>query len=182
MHTGGLAADFGKASSYIEREQIYVLLGEFIESTRDIIPKTPVPSFVGIFTSRALLILQNPVHFLYGKINRFLNKGPPWKLAKIPSYWIDKILLNQPDDDDAHRDEVKWLLDTMIDGLRSKEVSSATLTEQQNVAESGSQSLGYGNIPTLWCLRALPLTLLIAIPVGTPSENDHTINFPGYLR
>lgn len=115
-------ANLVKTSPYVEWEQIYVLLGEFVETTRDMIPDRPVPCFVGVFTSRALLVLANPVHFLYGKMNKFLNKGPPWRIAKVPSYWIDKVLLHQPEDDDAHQEEVEWLLDTMIDGLRTKEV------------------------------------------------------------
>ena len=69
-------------------------------------------------------MLTNPVHFLYGKINRYLNKGPPWVISKLPSYWIDKIVLNPPENDNAHEEEVDWLLDTMIEGLRTTEVGN----------------------------------------------------------
>lgn len=42
----------------------------------------------------------------------------------MPSYWIDKVLLNPPGNDNAHGEELEleWLLDTMIQGLRTKEV------------------------------------------------------------
>ena len=111
-----------KASSFIEWEQVYILLGELVESTRQTISEKAVPSFVGAFTSRALLVLTDPVHFLYGKINVYLNKGPPWSISKLPSYWIDKVLLNPPENDTAHEEELEWLLDTMVGGLRNKGV------------------------------------------------------------
>jgi hypothetical protein len=71
-------------------------------------------------------------------VNRFLNKGPRWEIGKIPSYWIDKILLREPEYDDGHYVEVSWLLDTFIDGLRSpkvdliqREISPCMLTDSR---------------------------------------------------
>lgn len=68
------------------------------------------------------MVLTDPLHELYGKVNKFLNRGPQWEIAKLPSYWIDKILLNESDYDDSHHNEVSWLLDLFIGGLRSKKV------------------------------------------------------------
>ncbi|KAI9724127.1 MAG: hypothetical protein M1812_000846 [Candelaria pacifica] len=107
-----------EASSYSEKQQIYLLLGELIDTTEEYFSTQPMESFVGVFARCALLVLKDPLHPLYGKVNRFLNKSPTWHVEKIPSYWVDKILLHPPDDDDAHYREVEWLLDTFTDGLR----------------------------------------------------------------
>ena len=61
---------------------------------------------------------------MYIKVNKFLNKGPPWNVTKLPSYWIDKVMLHPPSDDDSHHREVEWLLDALLDGLRTPSVSS----------------------------------------------------------
>ena len=73
---------------------------------------------------KAVTILHNPLDFMYAKINRFLNKSPSWTVSRLPSYWIDKILLMPPEIDNAHYREVGWLLDTLIEGLRTQEVSN----------------------------------------------------------
>lgn len=59
---------------------------------------------------------------MYTKINRFLNKSPQWATGKLPSYWVDKILLNPPTNDDAHHEEMDWLIGALTDGLRTAEV------------------------------------------------------------
>ncbi len=64
---------------------------------------------------------------MYTKINRFLNRSPQWNVVKLPSYWVDKILLHPSTDDDTHYEEVKWVLDALIDGLRTKAVSSPSV-------------------------------------------------------
>ena len=61
---------------------------------------------------------------MYEKINKFLNRSPFWDTAKLPSYWIDKILLQPPIDDDGHYLEVEWLLDALLDGLQTATVSN----------------------------------------------------------
>ena len=61
---------------------------------------------------------------MYTKINKFLHRGPEWNLGKMPSYWADKILLHPPTEDDGYRMEVEWLLDFLVDGLRTPEVCS----------------------------------------------------------
>ncbi|KAI9789430.1 MAG: hypothetical protein M1835_001673, partial [Candelina submexicana] len=108
-----------EASSYSEKQQIYLLLGELVDTTEEHSLTQPLQSFVGVFATRALLVLKDPLHPLYGKLNKFLNKGPSWNIEKIPSYWVDKILVHPPDHDDAHYKEIEWLLDTFTDGLRT---------------------------------------------------------------
>lgn len=75
-----------------------------------------------------LQILADPLHKLYGKVNAFLHKGPRWEVGKIPSYWIDKILFNEPEQDDGYHQEVSWLLDLFVRGLCSEQVSVPAFT------------------------------------------------------
>lgn len=41
----------------------------------------------------------------------------------MPSYWVDQILMHLPTNDDAHYKEIGWLLDLLIEGLRTEAVS-----------------------------------------------------------
>ena len=95
-----------------------LLLSELTESAKGNISADPLPYFAGIIAARSLLVLDKPLNFMYTKVNKFLNKSPEWNIAKLPSYWVGKILLAPPTDDDAHHREIAWLLDTLIDGLR----------------------------------------------------------------
>jgi len=63
---------------------------------------------------------MDPQHFLYGKINQFLNNGPSWDLDKIPL--LHSILIREPDGDRTYYKEVEWLLDTLDAGLRWRKV------------------------------------------------------------
>lgn len=102
-----------------------MLLGELSETVGQWPTQSMIPPSVGVFASHALDIVTNPLHILYGKMNKFLNKGPAWNISKIPHYWVDKILLQPPDNDDAHGAEVEWLLKTLFDGLRTEEVGNS---------------------------------------------------------
>ena len=95
-----------------------------MESARSTISTDPLPYFVGVIAARSVLILNSPLHFMYTKINKFLNKSPEWNISKLPSYWIGKIILTPPTEDDAHHREVAWLLDALIDGLRTASVTA----------------------------------------------------------
>ena len=112
-----------KTSGYSEWQQVYLLLGELSESARSIIPSGPLPSFASVLAAKCLLVLNEPLHYMFTKVNKFLNKGPEWNVKKLPSYWIDRVLLHPPVEDDAHHREVAWVLDILIDGLRTPLVS-----------------------------------------------------------
>ncbi|KAL8686150.1 MAG: hypothetical protein Q9218_007312, partial [Villophora microphyllina] len=109
------------ASSYSEREPLYLLTGELVETVKDSISDTALPYFAGVMVTELSQILADPLHFLYAKVNKFLNKGPTWKVEKLPSYWVEQILMRVPTVDDAHYKEISWLLDVLVDGLRSPE-------------------------------------------------------------
>ena len=115
--------DMMKESDWTDALQIYMLLGEVIETVEHLVSETPFPHFAGVFASRSYLILAAPLHPLYTKINNFVHKGPQWKVDKLPSYWIDKIILQPPTEDDGYRAEIEWLLDILLDGLRTANVS-----------------------------------------------------------
>ena len=68
-------------------------------------------------------MLSNPLHFMYTKANEFLNRAPEWNVAKLPSYWVDRILMNSPTNGDGYHQEVEWLLEGLIDGLRTSTVN-----------------------------------------------------------
>ncbi|OAL72769.1 hypothetical protein A7D00_2542 [Trichophyton violaceum] len=109
-----------KESSFEERRTIYVLVGELLETVKGLGLDTPAPFIVGELAVRMFAILTNPSHKLYGKINTFLNRSPQWEVGKIPSYWIDKILYHEPESDDGNREEIGWLLDLFVCGLKSE--------------------------------------------------------------
>lgn len=106
-----------KDSSFEEKEQIWLLLLELVETAKLIIEKEPLPTVIAAFASSAISVLKDPLHCLYGKINKFLADGPTWKLDRIPL--MHKILNEQPSLDDSHYSEVHWLLSRLITGLKT---------------------------------------------------------------
>lgn len=106
---------------------MYILTGELLETVRLTGFESPVPWIVGECATCCLSVLTNPMHKLYGKVNKFLQKAPSWEVGKIPSYWIDKVLLHEPELDDGYFEETSWLLDLLIKGLRTERVSEHLL-------------------------------------------------------
>jgi hypothetical protein len=88
---------------------------------RDIIYTRRLPTVISVFAAKALVIQVNPTHFLYPKVNHFMNQGPKWDMDKVPL--LHKILLDEPEQDGLFFLEVEWLLDILVEGLRSTEVS-----------------------------------------------------------
>ncbi|BAE66310.1 unnamed protein product [Aspergillus oryzae RIB40] len=109
-----------RESKYVEWRSVFLLTGELLETVKQIGLESPVPWIVGECASNCLAVLVNPMHKLYGKVNKFLQKAPSWEPEKIPSYWIDKILLHEPELDDGYFEETNWLLDLLIKGLRTE--------------------------------------------------------------
>ena len=112
-------------STHAEKTQLYLLLGALCDtasSSHHDIPASPLPSFITSLAAQMLLVEVDPGHKLYGKVNTFLLRGPSWGEAqKSMRYWLDRILLHEPDDDDGgYSVEVEWLLDTLAWGLRTE--------------------------------------------------------------
>ncbi|PYH97549.1 hypothetical protein BO71DRAFT_373158 [Aspergillus ellipticus CBS 707.79] len=109
-----------KESNYSDWRSVYILTGELLETAKQTGLESPVPWIVGVCASSCLTVLTTPMHKLYGKVNKFLQKAPHWEPEKMPSYWIDKILLHEPELDDGYFEETSWLLDLLIAGLRTQ--------------------------------------------------------------
>ena len=99
-----------------------MLAGEIVETADKIITDDSLAYYAGVFAAGLFLVLGDPLHFMYAKVNKFLNRGPEWNITKLPSYWVDKVLMNPPTVDDSHYQEAEWLLDWLIDGLRTPAV------------------------------------------------------------
>ncbi|KAL4821447.1 ribosome 60S biogenesis N-terminal-domain-containing protein [Aspergillus spinulosporus] len=110
-----------KESKYAEWRGAYILTGELLETVRQTGVESPVPWIVGECAASCLSVLVDPLHKLYGKVNKFLQKAPSWEVEKIPSYWIDKLLLHEPELDDGYFEETAWLLDLLVKGLRTEQ-------------------------------------------------------------
>lgn len=106
-----------KDSSYEEKEQVWLLLSELVESCRSQVDDGPVPNTIVAFGRHALEVLKDPLHCLYGKINTFLTRGPAWKLDKLPL--VHDILHEGPELDDTFYSELSWLFAYLLDCLQS---------------------------------------------------------------
>lgn len=120
-----------KESTAEEKEQIWLLLSEVVETSRRVVDQEPLPTIVSAFASHAIAVLNDPLHCLYAKINKFLSQGPTWELDKIPLMY--KILDEAPTLDDAHYLEISWLLTYLLDGLRS--ATDMTICRKRRVFE-----------------------------------------------
>ena len=108
-------------STLENKDPMYILVGELIETyEHHCVPKSEaLPYLAGCFATHALRVQTEPAHFMYPKVNKFLNKGPEWRIRKMPSYWIENTVLSLPEEDDAYWKEAQWVLDWLIDGLRT---------------------------------------------------------------
>lgn len=106
-----------------ERKQTFLLIGEVVETAKESTLSEPWPSFAGVLAARLVLVLNDPLHFMFTKANQFLNKSPTWNLSKLPSYWVDKLLLQGPSVVNARHLEIEWIMSMCLEGLRTRKVS-----------------------------------------------------------
>jgi len=106
-----------KSSSYDEREQVWLLLSELLETAKPHMSDQPLPTTITAFASHALSVLRDPLHCLYPKVNKYLSQGPTWELDKFPL--LHAILNEPPTIDDAHYTEISFLLTYLASGLRT---------------------------------------------------------------
>ncbi|KAK4156533.1 nucleolar pre-ribosomal-associated protein 1 [Chaetomidium leptoderma] len=107
-----------KQSEYEEKEQVWLLLSELAETARDKVNDGPLPSTIASFACHALHVLRDPLSSLYSKVNNFLTRGPFWTLDRLPL--VDEVLLEEPVVGDAYYAQVNWLLEYLMDGLRTQ--------------------------------------------------------------
>ncbi|CRK19941.1 hypothetical protein BN1708_003230 [Verticillium longisporum] len=106
-----------KESSYEEKDQLWLLLSELAESSRPLVGAGPVASPLVAFALHSLDILKNPLHCLYAKVNTYLTRAPLWSPDKVPL--AHDILHGEPSEDDRYYAELTWLLQYLLDGLRT---------------------------------------------------------------
>jgi nucleolar pre-ribosomal-associated protein 1 len=107
-----------KDSLYEEKDQVWLFLSELVESCKGDVDAGPIPKHIVAFARNALDVLQNPLHCLYGKLNKFLLKGPTWKLDRLPLVY--DILQDGPELDDAYYSELSWLFSYLLDGVQGE--------------------------------------------------------------
>ncbi|KAL9060857.1 MAG: hypothetical protein Q9206_000832 [Seirophora lacunosa] len=108
-----------QTSQYSEREALHLLTGEVLETGNSLKADEALPYFAGEAAAEFCLVLSDPLHGLYSKVNKFLNKAPTWNSKQMASYWVDQVLMHLPTNDEAHYKEVGWLLELLIRGLRT---------------------------------------------------------------
>jgi nucleolar pre-ribosomal-associated protein 1 len=111
-----------QSSAYPEKLQVWILLGEVLETVSDLSEEHPLPYVGGVFAVLALNIVSNPADFMYPKINKFLQRGPSWNIMRLPAYWEKTVLIGHSSQDDAYFMEVEWVLDLLYEGLRTSKV------------------------------------------------------------
>ena len=96
-----------------------------MQTAEGVVAAEPLSSFASIIAAKFTLVLHDPRHILYTKVNEFLNHNPKWRLTKLPSNWIDKIFLLPALDGGTQDNEIEWLLEGLLQGLRYDAVSSS---------------------------------------------------------
>lgn len=107
-----------RESSYEEKEQVWLLFSELVESCKAHVDLAPVPNAIVAFARHALTALKDPLHCVYGKINTFLLKGPTWKLDRLPL--VHDILQEGPELDDTFYAELSWLFSYLLESLQTE--------------------------------------------------------------
>lgn len=108
--------------SFANHAQIALLIGELTETFEQTYlakDKVPLPYIAGTFAVRALHVQNNPSHTMYPKLNKYLMRGPEWRVTRMPNYFLSNTVLNLPEEDDGYWKEITWVLDWLVDGLRT---------------------------------------------------------------
>lgn len=117
-----IAYTIDTSATYEGKSQVYLLLGEMLETIRQYGLSQPPPTLIPELTNTLLYVLVDPAHEMYGKVNKFLLHSPVWTPRRTITYWLEKILLREPDTDgpQAFLVEVQWLLTWLLNSLRNE--------------------------------------------------------------
>ncbi|KAK5449775.1 hypothetical protein LTS15_008347 [Exophiala xenobiotica] len=101
-------------STYPEKIQLYLLLGEASETVRQCSLTTtisssssspqqppPPPSIIAELAVHMLPVVADPSSPYYRKTNEFLLATPSWSVSRILPYWLNHIFLSEPEADDT---------------------------------------------------------------------------------
>ncbi|EXJ74710.1 uncharacterized protein A1O5_01405 [Cladophialophora psammophila CBS 110553] len=96
-------------SSYDEKTQLYLLLGELCETIKSHVLSNsqptatappPPPSIVAELAIHFLPTISDPSSPFYRKTNSFLLRAPQWSVPHILPYWLKETFLTEPEIDD----------------------------------------------------------------------------------
>lgn len=104
-----------KSSTYPEKEPIWLLLCELLETAKPVIKEKALPCTISGFAALAVKVLIDPLHELYPKVNHFLTLGPTWDLDRLPL--VHAVISQPPSLDDARYAELEWLLEYLLRSL-----------------------------------------------------------------
>lgn len=111
------------ASNIEEKELIYLLLGELVETYQTISEPNndPLPYIVTTFAVHAFQVLRDPTNAMFPKVAGYLTLRPNWSPFRLVRYFLDDIILQQPSEetDVGPWKEINWLLNWLYDGLRT---------------------------------------------------------------
>ena len=108
-------------TNYEGKEQVYLILGELCETANHHgAGSQPLPTIIPELTNALLQIAIQPTHFLFSKANKFLLHKPHWSPKGVVLYWVEHLLHQPPDGDeaDAWNLEREWFLRLLVHGLR----------------------------------------------------------------
>lgn len=96
-------------SSYSEKTQLYILLGEVTETVKGHSLQLfggpsgviPPPSITSELAISIVNVISDPSSPFYQKTNKFLLRSPSWNLNLLIPYWMNEIFLTEPETDDA---------------------------------------------------------------------------------
>lgn len=143
FHTLQTVAHSVESSTYSEKTQLYLVLGELSESIRSLTltgtdgdrlssrstastSSPPPPSILAELAVHFLPIISDPASPLYRKTNEFLLQGPAWTAHRLIPYWTRQTFLSETSSDDtpgtnAQHAEIASFLDLLILSLRTVE-------------------------------------------------------------
>jgi nucleolar pre-ribosomal-associated protein 1 len=112
-----------EASTDPDRDMIYLLLGELVETAQQHQREntTPLPYVVSAFAVEALVVIRDPSHAMYPKVAAFLTVRPQWSPYKLVREFLACTILAEPseDSDTGPWKESAWLLRWLNNGLRT---------------------------------------------------------------
>lgn len=147
LHTLQTVMHAVEQSSYSEKTQLYLLLGELLETVRthslalptpakiESQPPPPPPAIIAEMAVHFLPTLADPSSPFYRKTNSYLLAAPRWSTPHILPHWINETFLSEPESDDseippsvgggghvnAQALEIEHFLDLLLTSLRREE-------------------------------------------------------------
>ena len=115
-------------SPFPESTQLHLLFSSLHLTTTIYLSSNPtatLPTIIPTLASLLLTILLNPADPMYRKANRFLLTAPTWSITRVIPYWLNKILLEEPESDDPNSSTTDFehvrLLELLSKGLRTRD-------------------------------------------------------------